>query len=74
MDYKTGHVPSVADVNTGREPQLAIEALLLKKGAYYKAGESTTQLSGVELWKVGGTDDEGYKLSLIHISEPTRRS
>lgn len=60
MDYKTGNPPTKAAINKGIDPQLAIEALLLKKGRYFKEGEQTTDLLGVELWKVGGKGDEAY--------------
>ena len=64
MDYKTGAVPQKSAIHSGRDPQLAIEALLLKNGRYFKDGETTTALGGVELWKVGGTNESGYTCAL----------
>ena len=60
MDYKTGQTANTSAINSARDPQLAIEALLLKNGKYFFEGETVNALSGVELWKVGGTGDSGY--------------
>tara|TARA_Y100000296_G_scaffold15807_1_gene18561 strand:- start:8648 stop:11602 length:2955 start_codon:yes stop_codon:yes gene_type:complete len=53
IDYKTGAVPSKDDVQKGVEPQMAIEAVILKRGGFKKA----QPLRGLEYWQVSGKKD-----------------
>ncbi len=49
IDYKTGTVPSKADVELGISPQLSVEAFVLED-------MTGVQVSGLEYWKLGGAD------------------
>jgi len=58
VDYKSGPVPSGADVTSGDKPQLALEAALIGKGAFPKVSGGLT-VAGLEYWQINGRDEGG---------------
>jgi len=58
VDYKSGAVPSGADVTSGDKPQLALEAALIGKGAFPKVSGGLT-VAGLEYWQINGRDEGG---------------
>lgn len=55
VDYKTGLPPSAGKVQTGEEPQMAVEAVLTKNGAY----GTPKDVGGLEYWRLS----DGVKVS-----------
>lgn len=58
IDYKTGTVPSQAQVDSGARPQLPLEALLLREAGLVEDGRPTGLRLGpvteLAYWKLGG--------------------
>ncbi len=57
IDYKTGHVPSSADVARGWSPQLPLEALILMAGGV--AEVPADEIVGLEYWRLSGLSPAG---------------
>ncbi|TNE34193.1 MAG: double-strand break repair protein AddB [Alphaproteobacteria bacterium] len=50
LDYKTGSLPSVKEVESGVTPQLALEAAMIKHGGFAElAGDEVTELAYIRL-------------------------
>jgi ATP-dependent helicase/nuclease subunit B len=65
VDYKTGAVPTKADIERGLANQLALEALVASYGTLSK--ESSGDISDLEYWKLAG-EELKCKISLMDIN------
>ncbi len=54
VDYKTGSVPSAADVGRGYAPQLPLEALIAEAGGFADLGAGPHAIGGLEYWRLTG--------------------
>jgi ATP-dependent helicase/nuclease subunit B len=54
IDYKTGGVPTRKDMLLGFSPQLYVEAVLLREGAF--GDELSTTLESLRYWRMTGTE------------------
>ena len=54
IDYKTGSVPSIADIHRGYEPQLPLEGLIAMQNGFSELPHKPTDIS-LKFWKVSGT-------------------
>jgi ATP-dependent helicase/nuclease subunit B len=57
IDYKTGHVPSQAEVKAGFEPQLPLLALIASEGGFKNLSAATT--TELAYWKLSGGAEPG---------------
>ena len=57
IDYKTGGVPEVGEINDGFTPQLALEAAMIEQGGF--AGIAKSAVGELAYWKLGGGDPAG---------------
>ena len=53
LDYKTGSLPRVGDVDTGFNPQLALEGLMLRRGGFEDV-PANTEVEALTYWQLGG--------------------
>ena len=53
LDYKTGSLPRVGDVDTGFNPQLALEGLMLRRGGFEDV-PANTEVEALTYWHLGG--------------------
>lgn len=62
IDYKTGRVPSLTDVEAGLEPQLPLEAALARAGGFraVPAGD----VAALSYWHITGRDPPGEVIPL----------
>jgi ATP-dependent helicase/nuclease subunit B len=58
VDYKTGALPTKKAVRTGFAPQLPLEGLILRDGAF---GEVSGTPAALEFWKLGGRNPAGQR-------------
>lgn len=58
IDYKTGAPPKIEDVLNGIEPQMATEAVIMKKGGF----GGNKQIDELQYWHVSGTGHEPLKI------------
>ncbi len=63
LDYKTGQPPSAKDVLEGLSPQLPLEALMLRQGAFegVPAGETTD----LRYWQASGSGGKPLKVTSV---------
>jgi len=66
IDYKTGQVPNKNSVKLGLEPQLPLEALMLKAGAF--SGISVQTVKALSYWQLKGKDG-GNNLNTIATAD-----
>jgi len=52
IDYKTGSMPAVKDVRLGLSPQLALEAAIIRNGAF--DGVARADTAALEYWRLAG--------------------
>lgn len=57
IDYKTGSIPTKADVHSGFSPQLLIEALIMEEGGF----EKPYRVKDLEYWKLSGSNKTNIK-------------
>ncbi len=62
IDYKTGQLPSLPQVKCGFSPQLTLEAAMLARGAFTKAGERTA--AQAHYIKISGGRETGTILAI----------
>ncbi len=62
FDYKTGTPPSLADARNGRSPQLSLEALMARNGAFGPSGSPRELL----YWKLGGGFIAGQSVKITN--------
>lgn len=58
VDYKSGQLPTGAEVHKGEKPQLALEGALIQKGAFGQVPVGL-DVEALEYWQINGTDDGG---------------
>lgn len=58
IDYKTGSPPSAAQVYVGLSPQLALEAVMARHGAF-DGIDATAPLGRLEYWHLSGSTEGG---------------
>jgi len=59
IDYKTGALPSVTDVNLGIASQLPLEALMIDQNVFYDAGVRPANTYTMQYWSLSGSGDGG---------------
>ncbi|MBC6406332.1 MAG: double-strand break repair protein AddB [Rhodospirillales bacterium] len=57
IDYKTGQLPSISDLERGLAPQLPLEGAIAEAGGF--AGLPAADLASLEFWKLSGGRDAG---------------
>ncbi|NBX66424.1 MAG: double-strand break repair protein AddB [Proteobacteria bacterium] len=57
IDYKSGAAPSKSDVKKGDEPQLALLAAMLARGAFSKIGQPSQKIESLAYWEISGNSD-----------------
>ncbi|CCG08764.1 Putative uncharacterized protein [Pararhodospirillum photometricum DSM 122] len=57
IDYKTGALPTLAEVDAGLSPQLPLEAALAQSGAF--AGVGAAPVAGLSFWRLSGDAQGG---------------
>ena len=74
-DYKTGAVPSAADIEQGRKNQLLLEALIVMHGHLEPALEAKLPVSKLEYWKLSGRGDAAkiQPVDIAHIDAAKTR-
>lgn len=63
IDYKTGQPPRVADVHDGLSPQLPLEALMLREGAFAEVPPGPTEI--MSYWHTSGTSGQPVKITTV---------
>ena len=63
VDYKTGTPPSASDVESGRKPQLVLEAVLAEQGAF--GGDLQGEVAELAFWKLSGRSGNGESHALF---------
>ena len=71
IDYKTGQVPEKKDVNSGLEPQLPLEALMLEAGAFPNI--SPIPVQALSYWQLKGKEG-GNTLKVVASSEDKKET
>lgn len=64
VDYKTGVAPRIKDIQTGFALQLAVEALILKKGGFPALAQYSNKGITIEVWQLGGHSEKGKVIGL----------
>lgn len=60
LDYKTGSVPTVSEVEAGRRTQLLTEAVIAAHGGF--AGIDAASVIAMQYWKLAGRRDEAGRI------------
>ncbi|GAB5468582.1 MAG: double-strand break repair protein AddB [Rhodospirillales bacterium] len=68
VDYKTGSLPSAAEVLQGMAPQLPLEGAIAAAGGF--EGIAARPLQGLELWRLAGGSEPGKTLALTGGRRP----
>lgn len=68
IDYKTGLLPTLKQVEYGFKPQLSIEALIAEKGNFYIGQKKVSSLC---FWKLNGSKNGGEIYDLTNNKEKT---
>ena len=69
LDYKTGAIPTAAEVHEGYSPQLMLEAAMLEAGAFEGLPAGETQ--ELVYWRLTGASDPGEERTIpIEPGEP----
>lgn len=63
LDYKTGGVPSAAEVKDGRAPQLVLEAAMLRAGGF-EGLEPGGEVAALVYWQLSGLRKAGTEISI----------
>lgn len=69
IDYKTGGEFSKGEMTNGKKPQLALEALMLKEGAF--AGLPPGAIEALSLWVMKGGKNPGFSTDVRPLPEET---
>ena len=69
VDYKTGAPPSVGDVESGRKPQLVLEAVLAEQGAF--GADMQGEVTELAFWKLTGRDGNG-EIRVLFARQPEK--
>lgn len=57
IDYKTGNVPDMAEVTSGRQPQLPLEALMVRSGGFERVPPQP--IAALWFWSITGSNAGG---------------
>ena len=74
-DYKTGSVPTNADILEGRKNQLLLEALITQHGYLEPPTPKPATISKLEYWRLSGRSDHAKisEIDIVHIAPALTR-